>query len=349
MGMGIAMKDMLFGITWANAGWGIWLLPLLFFLIGLVVWSIKRQQVWWRTIAGERYAQERLENASLKRLWIKMGAVSCALFFLGVALLRPQWGEKEERVVRQGRDIVIALDISRSMLADDCHGDRLEHAKMKVLQLLEMITADRVGLVIFSGDALVQCPLTSDYEAFRMFLEDLSVETVSSGSTHIGGALEKIATLFVGQQEQNKTREPGATRLAILFSDGEDFVGGSETACKNLFDAGVHVCAVGVGSKEGAPIPLYDHCGVRSGFQKDDQGHVVISRLNESFLRSLVMGKNGMFIRSTFDATDVCALKKWVDRFEKRPFESREQRQREEQFFWYAAIALLSLLIEMVV
>jgi len=347
--MGIAMKDMLFGITWANAEWGLWLLPVLFFLVGVVIWSVKRQQAWWRTIAGERYVHERLEHASSKRLWIKMGAMSCALFFLGVALLRPQWGEKEELVVRQGRDIVIALDISRSMLADDCHGDRLEHAKMKVLQLLEMVTADRVGLVIFSGDALVQCPLTSDYEAFRMFLEDLSVETVSSGSTHIGGALEKIAMLFEGQQEQNKTRERGATRLAILFSDGEDFIGGSDAARKSLFDAGVQVCAVGVGSSDGAPIPLYDHRGVRSGFQKDDQGHIVISRLNESFLRSLVVGQKGIFIRSTFDAADVCAIKKWVDRFEKRPFESREQRQREEQFFWYAAMAFLSLLVEMVV
>ncbi len=340
------MIDTWFGISWGAPQYVLFF-PVVCGLIGLRFWFVLRRSSALRGLAGESNKSVLLKSVGSRREGIRTALFSLGLLLVWIALLRPQWGKAEEKAVREGRDIVIALDISRSMLVQDCKGDRLDCAKVKVRRLLGMLGADRVGLVIFSGDALIQCPLTTDYEAFRMFLDDLTVETVSSGTTSVGAALVKIAALFEGVQSSSVPQSAKVDRLAIIFTDGEDFAGGIEAEKEKIKSMGIHLCAVGVGSPEGAPIPVLDARGVRTGFEKDDQGHVVISRLNEAVLQSIVEGVGGVVVRATLDERDLVQIKKWVERFEKRHFDDRQQIRLQERFYLYSAAALLLCALEL--
>ncbi|HBL99014.1 TPA: hypothetical protein DDZ86_05235 [Candidatus Dependentiae bacterium] len=339
-----------FGITWA-APWYSLLIPVILVLIGMRMWYVLRRRALLKDLSCASSNARLFSFVSSKKEFARAALFFAGLVLLWVALLRPQWGVSEEKVVREGRDIVIALDISRSMLVSDCGAERLECAKAKVRRLIEMLGADRVGLVIFSGDALIQCPLTTDYEAFRMFLDDLTVETVSSGTTSLGAALSKVADIFKGgsgKKDEDAARKASSTRLALVFTDGEDFAGGIEAEKERMKSLGIHVCAVGVGSPEGAPVPVVDVRGVRVGFEKDKEGHVVISRLNEGMLRSLVDGV-GLYVHAGRDERDVLQIKKWVERFEKRRFDGRDRTRLKERFYGYSAAALVLFVLELMI
>lgn len=327
-----------FGIAWGTPHNVIIAFPIGLLLIVLVTWVLRIQRRIKRLVSAKHRAAL-LTNFSSARFWMKAGLLSCALLLLGIAFLSPQWDKKDEQVVHEGRDIIIALDVSRSMLVQDLAPNRLEYAKAKIRQLVTTLGAERVGLLLFSGDAIMQCPLTTDYDAFFMFLDGVSVETMSSGTTSIGSALAKILQAFA-------SFDTDRTRLVALFTDGEDFSDDLAGIKQQAIAANVHIFTVGVGTPEGAPVPLYDTQARQQGYQKDGEGHVVVSRLQSDLIQGLATETGGKYVCATHDDTDIQALKKWIEVFEKSQFADQQVQRLQEKFYYYSGAAFLLVLAE---
>ena len=241
--------------------------------------------------------------------------------------------------MQEGRDLFIALDVSRSMLARDYEPDRLNFAKKKIKRLLHTLDCERVGLLLFSGTAFVQCPLTSDHAAFTMFLDSVDVETISSGTTALDLAIKKVLEAF-GQNPDRKNK------LLVLYTDGEDFSSNLAGVKRQAHQEGLHIFTMGVGTPEGAPIPLLDEKGKPKGHQLDQKGAVVISRLNEGILHTLAADSGGAYIRLTQDDTDIKALMRQVQQFEKEQLEDKKFATLEEQYPYFLLISLISFALE---
>lgn len=325
-------------ITWAYPGNSIVFIPLLVLMVVAVITVLRIQRRCTR-MAHAKHVSLLFVNFSVQRQYLKAVLVIAALVCMGLAFMRPQWGAQEETVVRSGRDLVIALDISRSMLAQDYTPNRLAYAKEKIKKLVTELEAERVGLLIFSGAAVMQCPLTTDHQAFCMFLDALTVETMSSGTTSYTAALNKILDSYASLPSDR-------TRLVVLCTDGEDFSQDSSGAQAKLADVGVHICTFGIASPEGAPIPVYDDNGMQHGFQKDERGAVVISRRNDTVMKTIAQTTNGIYVPVTPDDHDILRIKNWVQGFEKSKWEECKQDRLQDRYYYFTAIACLLLLIE---
>lgn len=280
-----------------------------------------------------------LRNASLVRQGIKLTLMLIGLLFIWLALLRPQWDQKETIVHQEGRDLLIALDISRSMLAQDCLPNRLECAKQKIKELVKRLSCERVGLILFSGSTFMQCPLTTDYSAFYMFLDQIDAETISSGTTALDQAIKKALNAF-------KSCGNRKTKLLVLFTDGEDFSSNLTNIKQEAMDYGMTIFTFGVGTAQGAPIPLFDEDGNQIGHQLDKKGGVVISRLNEGILTSLSHDSGGTYIKMSDDDTDIHDLLANVRRFEKDSLDDKKISLFEEQYPLFVAISFGCLALE---
>ena len=331
------MMDTIFGIHWA-APRLFYLFPAVIVACGIAVWYVFRARAMIGAWQGESTRRSLIENASIKNSAIRIGCVVGALVLIFIALLRPQWGMEDALVSGSGRAVLVALDVSRSMCAQDVRPSRIGLAKQKIKELVKTLKADRVGLLIFSGEALVLCPMTTDYDAFSMFLDNVAVEAVSSGTTSIGAALSTVLTAFNGQEREG-------TRLVVLFTDGEDFSGRVQDLFEKVRASGIRFCAVGVGSAEGGPIPTYDQQGRQSGFLKDHDGHVVISRPQKAMMQELADKTGGLLVQSTGGPEDMARVRRWIERFERSKFGERHAARHSEQFYWYTAGALLLLLV----
>lgn len=336
--MGDVMKDSFFGITWAAPQNAICFVVIAV-IIALVFWGSMKVHALIRQLAAPEHQNTLFKNFSLMRFRIRAFLVMLVLVLIGLALLRPQWDREEETVMQEGRDVIIALDISRSMLAQDCHPNRLEYAKQKIRNLITSLHAERVGLLVFSGAASMQCPLTTDHDAFAMFLDEISVETISSGTTSLGSALTKVVSAFSDFVDNR-------TKLVVLFTDGEDFSKDLSGIKQKAIDSGVHIFTLGIGTADGAPIPLYDHHGRQQGYQKDKEGHVVVSRLDSELIQKLSQETGGKYVHATGDDRDVQAIQRWVTQFEKTAFEERPLQRLQEKYYYYSAGALALLLLE---
>ncbi len=262
-----------------------------------------------------------------------------AVSFLFIALLRPQWNEKDIEVKQEGRELFIALDVSRSMLATDCAPNRLTCAKEKITQLLNTLACERVGLILFSGSAFVQCPLTADYDAFNMFLSHVDAETISSGTTALDKALEAAMKSFEHVSDSSN-------KIVILFTDGEDFSHNLSSIKQKASKRGVSLFAVGVGTQAGAPVPLFDHHGKQVGHQKDKYGKIVISRLNEAMLSALTRDLGGVYVPMTENNDDIVRLAGWVESFEKSEFKDAHVISKEDTYHYFIAVGICCLFLE---
>ncbi|MCX5925167.1 MAG: VWA domain-containing protein [Candidatus Dependentiae bacterium] len=289
-------------------------------------------------LAG-RWASVLIDNFSLMRAYAKLILTACGLFFLAIALLQPRGKEYEDTVEQQGRDVYFALDVSGSMLACDVLPNRLVCAKEKIKQSIARLSCERVGLILFSGSAFIQCPLTADIGAFMTFLNYVDVETISSGTTALDSALNTALEAF--EHKQNKKN-----KLVVVFTDGEDFSASLPQVKSRAHEQGLHICAVGIGSLEGSPIPIFDDSGHAIGHQRDDSGAVVISRLNESLLCSLTHDLGGSYIRVTPDDTDVAALVKKVQSFEKEAFGDTAIKKYDEKYPFFVLASLVCFIAE---
>ena len=261
------------------------------------------------------------------------------VFFLCVALMRPQWNETETPVAQEGRDVLIALDISRSMLAQDLEPDRLSFAKDKISKLLKRLKTERVGLMLFSGSTFLQCPLTDDVGAFLMFLDALDVETISSGTTAIDQAIKEAISVFDKMPERK-------SKLLIIFTDGEDFSSNLASVKKKAAAIGLHIITVGVGTQQGAPIPLYDRRGQQTGHQLDGRNNVVISRMNEGILHRLAEDTGGLFVPMSQTDTDIEQIQQFIASFEKEQLADKQIKQFQEQYQWPLLISFICLALE---
>lgn len=262
-----------------------------------------------------------------------------ALFFM-CALFKPQGGERIDMVAQQGRDVLIALDISKSMLATDLSPTRLEYAKQKIVQLVHALPGDRCALLIFSGKATIYCPFTYDYQALISFLSLIDVEVLSSGTTNIEQALSLGLDVFL--------RTPDRTsKLLVMFTDGEDFSPNLVGIQAKAKEQGIHLVTVGVGTSFGSPIPIIDiKTGRQIGHMKDAEGKIIISRLNESMLKTLASDLGGMYISLSNDTTDIDQIVSYVQHFE-RDKTDEYQSSRLQDFYPLAALcAFICLFIE---
>lgn len=320
----------------SNIGWVYVLMGFVLVCVGV---RFHKSKIALSVLSSARLRGVVLQNASWVRRIIKYSLSIIGFFFLLVGLLQPQWNKKEEQIMQQGRDILIAIDISRSMMCSDQKPNRLAVAKQKIRKILYNLKCDRVGLILFSGESVVQCPLTVDYSAFFMFLDNLDVETISSGTTTLDGAIHTALGIFEEMPEKK-------SKLLCVFTDGEDFSTNLAGVKEKATQQKLSIFTFGVGCERGAPIPILDGKNKNVGFEKDDKGNIIMSKLNEGILKNLSEQTGGQYIRVTVDDGDVATFIRLVDTFEKDNFGNASIERYQEQYFYCVAISLLCFGLE---
>ncbi|MFQ5600626.1 MAG: VWA domain-containing protein [Candidatus Krumholzibacteriia bacterium] len=317
--------------------WFLLLLPLAALLLGFGWRARKRARGAW---AGELF--ERLAPGyDARREWMKTALFLLACGFVVVALARPQWGGEVVMMKRRGIDLVIAIDTSVSMLAEDMRPNRLEQAKREVADLLGQMGGDRVGLIAFAGEAFTVCPLTLDHGTVLLLLESLNVHSVSTPGTNLGDALRKARAAFVAGEQKHKA--------LILVTDGESHEGDPIAEAKKAAEEGLVVYTIGIGSPDGEPIPERDDAGRVAGYKKDRRGKVVTSRLDEATLRAIAEESHGRYFRASPRGIELAAVLEDLQAIEKKELEGNLATSYEERFQWPLGVAALLLGIELLI
>jgi Ca-activated chloride channel family protein len=274
---------------------------------------------------------------STSRQYIKALIVLSAYFFLVLSLARPQWGTKLEITARKGVDIVVAMDVSESMLAQDIKPDRLERAKHEVSQFIAALQGDRIGLVAFAGDAFLQCPLTLDYGAAKMFLDVMDPNLIPIPGTAISQAISASRKAFKVEEKKYK--------VLILITDGEDHEGNAVEEAEKAAKEGIVIYTLGIGSDAGVPIPVHDASG-NVNYKKDREGNVVMTRVDVASLERIALVTNGKAYQSTSGGLELERIYKEIRKMEKREMESKHFTQFEDRYQWPLGIALILLILE---
>ncbi|MBI4598420.1 MAG: VWA domain-containing protein [Candidatus Omnitrophica bacterium] len=262
----------------------------------------------------------------------------CAICCLLLALIGPQWGFHWEPVRRRGVDLMVAIDVSNSMLAEDITPNRLSRAKWAVQELLPLLRGDRLGLVAFAGSSFVQCPLTNDYGAVALTLEDLSTGTIPKGGTALASAIRASVKAFDAGTEES--------RALIIITDGEDHEGDALAAANDAANTGVKIFCIGMGTPEGELIPA-GPAQPGAGFMKDREGRTVKSRLNEELLQRVALATGGSYVRATPTAFGLDVIyRERIANMKTHEVEGARQKQYEPRFQWPLALAWLLLIME---
>ena len=300
----------------------------------------------WKRRAQRRFAEARLlrrlaPDRSYFKPQLKFLLLLGALALLVVGLVNPKMGTKLETVKREGVDIVFAVDVSKSMLAEDIAPNRLEKAKRLVSEIINELASDRVGIIAYAAQAYPQLPITTDYGAAKMFLQSMNTDMLSSQGTAIGQAIDLAATYFDDEEQTN--------RVLFIVSDGEDHSeGGMQEAVEKATEQGIRIYTIGVGSTKGAPIPIKRN-GVLESLKKDAQGEVVITRLNEEVLSEIASEGNGEYIDGSNTADAVAFISETLQQMDKMEFEAKQFAEFKDQFQWFLGGALLLLFLDIFV
>ena len=324
-------------MTWLHPD-HLWTLVTVPLVVALFVWA-----AWQRHEALRRFGDAplvaRLTAAvsPRRRRW-KAALVALGVALVALALAGPRYGTKLREVQREGVDLVIALDVSLSMQAEDVAPSRLDRAKNEIKGLLSELRGDRVGLVLFAGDAFIQCPLTIDYSAVRLFLDVAEPSLIPTPGTDFSAAMRTAVEAF----DVHGAMPDERTRVLLIVSDGENHVPEAEAVVERARRAGVTIFTAGVGETEGAPIPVRQ--GARVAYKKDREGRVVTTRLEEDVLRSLA--KNGAYYRVARTSSSLPDLVDDLGRLERTAFGAETFEEHEEKYQWPLALALLLLASE---
>ncbi len=312
----------------------LYLLILLPVILAVYIYSNYRRNRNLRLYGDVQLLKSLMPDVSEYRPGVKFWLSFVALALIVVALARPQFGSKKETITRQGIEAVIALDISNSMMAEDIAPNRLEKAKKIISRLIDKFENDKVGLIVFAGDAFVQLPITNDFISAKMFLETISPALISRQGTDIGGAISLAMKSF--------TNTEGVGKAIILITDGENHEGGAEEAAKLAADKGMNVYVLGIGSLEGAPIPADGS----NDYRRDKEGNVVVTKLNEQMAQAVAQAGNGAYIRvdNTNNAQKI--LESEVNKLAKADVTTEVYTEFNEQFEFIAWIAFILLVIE---
>ena len=303
--------------------------------IGVVYWAVQNRRQMLERIGNPRLVNMLTANVNSRGRIIGRILTISALGLAIVALARPQWGENVQTVEREGVQIIIALDVSKSMLAEDIKPNRLVRAKLEIVDLMQRLQGDEVGLVLFSGAAFLQFPLTFDYLSARNFIEDADTEMISIQGTDIGEAIEIASRSF--------NEELFSQKVVVIFTDGENLDGDAVEAAREAADDGVLIYPVGIGTPEGEPIPIRTSFGSVRGYVQDRDGNMVFSRLDEDTLISVAEAGGGKFIRLSGSTNAASEFTAELDALEKAAVGSEVETIRIERFqiFAFASVLLL--------
>lgn len=318
----------------------LWLLLLIpvFWLLQLLHESWRKRKL--SKVIDANLAERLTPLASRAKAWIRLSVNTIAFASLIIGIANPQIGSKMEEVKRKGVDIMLALDISNSMQAEDLYPNRLERSKRSIQELLTYLKADRLGIVVFAGDAFVQLPITTDYSAAKLFLNSIQPRLIARQGTDIGTAIRQCMDSF---DEESPTQ-----KVIIVISDGENHEPAAMEAAQEAAANGIVIHTIGMGSMDGSPIPVYVN-GQRVGFRKNKEGNTVVSKLDESMLRQLASEGGGMFFRATNAQSGMSHIFEEVEKMEKVEFGTKVYTDFEDRFQYLLLPALILLVIELII
>ncbi len=284
--------------------------------------------------------QQLFPDVSNTRPTVKFWIRWVAFVMLIIGLCGPLIGSKLEEVKRKGSDIIICLDVSNSMLAEDLLPNRLERAKQAISRLIDKLEGDRIGLVVFAGDAYTQLPITTDYAAAKLFLTQISTDIVPKQGTAIGAAIDLATTSFTDTIKKNSA--------IVIITDGENHEDDAIESAKSATEQGVKVYTIGMGSEQGTPIPIYNN-GAKVGYRQDHSGQTIMTKMNSVMLEDIAEGGKGKFIHATNSDDGLSIILKELNALDKKEFKAKMYTSFENQYQIFIAIALILLLIDFII
>lgn len=314
----------------------LYLLLVIPLILGLYWYSVRLQKNNIKLFGNFESVLGLIPGISFKRGWIKIIVVSIAFLFLILGIAGPQFGAKLTDVKRKGIELIIALDVSNSMLAEDIQPNRIERAKQSISQLVDRLSNDRIGLIVFSGDAYVQLPVTNDYASAKMFLSSINPNMVPKPGTAIGSAIDLAASSF---NPQSKT-----SKVIVIISDGENHEDDPVDAAKKAAENGIVIHTIGIGSPDGAPIPV----DANHNYLKDEDGNVVVTKLDEETLSKIAVIGNGKYVRATNTQLGLLPLFENINKMQRSEIKDKVYSEYNEQYQYLIAIALFLILVEFV-
>ena len=300
----------------------------------------------WNKKQFERFANIKLRGYLIPMFSSKRANTKFVIFLLIIALIiigaaNLQSGSKMEKVKREGIDIFLCVDISNSMHAEDIAPNRLERSKQAINKLISKLGGDRIGVIVFAGNAYVQLPITTDYSAAKMFLSTVETNLIPAQGTEIGRAIE-LAIKSFGENEHNKA--------IVIISDGEDHENGDAVkAAQDAAKHGIKIYTIGMGLDEGAPIPLYNQYGKRTGYKKDKEGNVVITKLDDNILRQLAEIGDGIYVRASNSNVGLDKIYDDISKAKNSEIEAKVFTDYNDQFQWFIGAAIILLIIEILI
>ena len=296
----------------------------------------------WKRYAQKKFINKRVlkklsPNKSLFKPILKLIVLCLAFTCLIIALVNPKIGTKLETIKRQGVGIVFAVDVSKSMLAEDIAPNRLEKSKQLVTQIINNLASDRVGIIAYAGKAFPQLPITTDYASAKMFLQGMNTDMLSSQGTAIDEAIKLAKTYYDDEDQTN--------RVLIIISDGEDHNSIAANVAAEASEEGIKIFTIGVGKTKGAPIPIKRN-GIVLNYKKDNKGEIVITKLNEETLIDIAKEANGQYINGNSTSEVVETIREILNKMDKKEFEAKQFAEYKDQFQWFLAFGIFFLCID---
>ena len=305
------------------------------FLVMFLVWKRRSLSRYGEWAVIRQLFPDYSPGKNIIKFLLVMGALGCLI----LALADPQTGSKLEKVKRKGIDLMICLDVSNSMLAQDIKPNRLERAKQSIIRLIENLEGDRIGIIVFAGKAYTQLPITTDYAAAKMFISTINTGIIATQGTAIAEAIETAANSF-GESKHN--------RAIVVITDGEDHEGNVLEQADAAVKKNITIYTIGMGLPEGAPIPVYSG-DVQTGYKKDQEGQTIMSKLDEALLQKLASIGKGMYIRATTTETGLNRIFEDISKIEKSEIEEKQFSDYEDRFQYFVALALLLMILDLFV
>lgn len=313
--------------------WGLLIIPVLTLVF---LWSRYMRNRALRKFGTRKVVNELMPFASGSRPVFKFILLMVALACFIVGTARPQFGSKLKKVQREGVEIVIALDVSNSMMAEDIQPNRLERAKRAISRLIDRLKDDKIGLIVFAGDAYIQLPITTDYNSAKLFLEAITTDIVPRQGTAIGAAIQLASRSFTPSEAANKA--------IIIITDGENHEDDAVSSAKNAVENGIIVHTIGMGLPQGSPIPVGS--GGQTDYLRDQDGNVVITRLDETMLEQISAAGNGVYVRANNAQVGLNVLFDEINKLETEELDTLVYSEYDDQFQYFFAAGILLLLIE---
>lgn len=318
--------------------WFLLLIPLMVFIHYMVLKS-KRKRL--KKLGDELLIQKLMPDYSVHRYHVKFWFFITIIALLIIALSRPQFGSKIDKSSRKGVDLMVCIDVSRSMLAQDIQPSRMERTKQAMLKMIDNLKNDRIGIVVFAGKSFIQLPITNDFGAAKMFIDRISTDIVEQQGTAIGSALDLACSTF------NPEEQTPNSRAIIVITDGENFEDDAIASAEECVKKGVKVHSIGVGTPNGSPIPIVMQNG-QVDYHRDQQGNVVVSKMDESYLQKIASAGKGIYVRASNSDFGLSKIIEEIDKMDKNEYDSVEYTDYEDAFYYLLILVLFFIIFDFI-